>query len=123
MVGLEDDYPRNPYFGEPWPSGVCEGAPRCPTPVGEKCVHCDEPIQEGDQGSMIGCMMLGEDKKSVVPSIRPEHRECQLRAVLGSIGHLKKKCSCYGGEGHDEPGMTRRQSAMQVWDWVQTHGV
>lgn len=46
-----------------------------------------------------------------------------MREVMGSIGHLTKTCSCYGGTSNDPPGMTRRQSALAVWEWIQKHGV
>lgn len=58
------------------------------------CAWCGEAIAEGseiEQG--------------------PLHFECGLRSALGSIGHQKKACSCYGGQQEDPPGMTRRQAA------------
>jgi hypothetical protein len=60
------------------------------------------------------------------------HRECSIRAVVGSVGHLERKCSCYRGarEGCepadsdaaelDPPGMTRRQAAKAAADLFVT---
>lgn len=62
------------------------------------CPGCDEPIADTDQ---------------LAPSYsQPMHYECGLRAVLGSLGHQRKRCSCYGGNEEDPPGLTRRQAAM-----------
>lgn len=111
------------YFGDFWDVPATEGATPIPTPVDEECLYCDEKITEGDQGFSQPFMQLNDDKKSVTPIIRFVHRECQLRAVVGSIGHLKEKCSCYGGTEHDDLGMTRREAALAVWKWVEEHGV
>jgi hypothetical protein len=47
-------------------------------------------------------------------SIEPGHvhYECGLRSVLGSVGHQRGLCSCYGGTEEDPPHMTRRQAAQ-----------
>lgn len=108
------------FFGQPWPSGVCEeGGIQVTTPVGVRCVLCQEEVQEGDQGSF----MLTAYRPGVALAYLPVHRECSLRAVMGGIGHLKDHfhwCS----EMHDpDGGFTYRASAMQVWDWVQQHGI
>jgi hypothetical protein len=58
------------------------------------CAWCDEPILPGDRTSMGGV-----------------HYECGLRSIIGSVGHQKKCCSCYGGNEEDPPGLTRRQAA------------
>jgi hypothetical protein len=40
------------------------------------------------------------------------HYECLMRGVIGSVGHLRRACSCYGGTDEDPPGMTYRQAAI-----------
>jgi hypothetical protein len=109
------------YFGERWPAGVCEDGIQVPTPVGEPCELCGEDVEPGDQGSFIGAMR-GEEGQWVT-HLGPAHRECSLREVLGGIGHLQNHvywCS----EMHDpNGGRTRRQSALEVWEWVREHGV
>lgn len=40
------------------------------------------------------------------------HYECGLRSAIGSVGHQRRRCSCYGGEDEDPPGLTRREAAV-----------
>lgn len=106
----------NGFFGEPWPSGVCENARQRPTPVGELCLWCDEPIEDGQQGVFISA--FGENGAVE----HPEHRECALRSVLGGVAHLERRCTCFGGGAHDDDDMTPRESALAAWQWVQENG-
>jgi hypothetical protein len=48
------------------------------------------------------------------------HYACAVRAALGPIAHLQGKCSCYvkGSGEHDPPGVTKRQAARLVADYV-----
>lgn len=39
------------------------------------------------------------------------HHECSFRQIGGSVGHIRRKCSCYGGNEDDPPGMTIREAA------------
>lgn len=41
---------RIQWFGPKPFSIVCDGDLRSPTPIGEPCTWCDEPIAEGDNG-------------------------------------------------------------------------
>lgn len=79
---------------------------RIDTPVGEKCIFCEEPIVEGDVGVVMP--FLGVDEET---NIVPQHKECVLRGIFGSVGHQKKTCSCFGGTEEDPPGMTKREAA------------
>lgn len=81
--------------------------PRADTPVGERCMSCDDPIAAGDDGEMR--FRVSEDMQ---PSIHPEHKECMLRRVFGSVGHQFKKCCCYGGDYEDPPGLTKHEAAL-----------
>lgn len=92
-----DDSAKTGYFGprhlrKEWETQV-------PAPVGKPCILCEEPIAEGD----IGTINFGG---------QITHYECSMRGVIGSVGHLNGKCSCYGGTEEDPPGMTRRQAAQ-----------
>lgn len=102
-----------PFFGEPWPSGVCDYGVQVPTPIGELCLHCDEPIEEGQQGTFMFDLHGGR---------RPTHRECSLRSVLGGIAHMRRTCSCFGGTDDPDGGMPYRRSALLVWAYVLEHG-
>jgi hypothetical protein len=64
------------------------------------CAWCDEPILPGEHTSMGGV-----------------HYECGLRSVIGSVGHQKGLCSCYGGSEEDPPGLTRRQAAIAAAEY------
>lgn len=84
------------YFGDP--KFRKEWEYQIDTPVGQPCLLCGEAIAPGDTGTM----RAGE----------ATHHECALRLVIGSVGHLRGRCSCYGGNEEDPPGMTFRQAAL-----------
>jgi hypothetical protein len=110
------------FFGEPWPSGICdEGGVQVETPVGEKCLHCSEPIELGQQGSFIfdGSRIL----RGGGMVQQPVHRECSLRAVIGGIGHLEDHHYWCQHQHDPDGGRTYRQSALEVWAWVMHHGI
>jgi hypothetical protein len=58
------------------------------------CQYCYEEIEAGEESPMKGM-----------------HRECAIRAVIGSAAHQLRECSCYGGTREDPPGMSLRASA------------
>ena len=96
------------FFGEPWPSGVCDDGIQVPTPVGEDCILCSTPILEGEQGSFMG------SEKGLVPA----HKECSLRSVLGGIGHHLDHLHWCREIGDPDMGLTYRESAKQTWTWI-----
>lgn len=100
----------NAFFGDAWPSGVCEGGRQVPTPVGEPCSSCDDPITEGDQGSFIGNGVWPDR-----PALVPRHRECALRDALGGIGHHEDHQRWCVIEGDPDGGRSRRRSSIEVW--------
>jgi hypothetical protein len=80
----------------------------CPTPVGEPCAHCTEPIKPEDVGFMMWHMSLEGT------GYRPWHRACHLRTIIGSADcqtrgpHVRGTCT-------DVPeGMTKRQAAEEA---------
>lgn len=95
------------YFGPPARRKPDEI--QIPTPVGTKCRLCDEEVVEGD----LGTINMADQ---VI------HHECGLRAVIGSVGHLQGRCSCFGGTEEDPPGMSYRQAAIAATElFDQTH--
>lgn len=51
------------------------------------------------------------------------HYACAMRVSLGSITHVQERCSCFVKDGTherdlDPPGLTRRQAARLVADYV-----
>ena len=79
------------------------------TPVGEPCAYCEEAIEMGDRGVTVPHI----DERGVVE--KPYHFECHMRLVIGSVGHLRRRCSCNGGDEGDPPGMTLRQAARAAF--------
>lgn len=104
----------NRWFGEPWPSAdrrapICDDdAERIAVPVGEPCLWCTEAIAATDRGVTMPYL---SETGAVVVYI---HIECHVRSVVGSIGHLRGECSCYGGTAEDPPGVSRRQAALEA---------
>ena len=84
------------------------GLPTCPVPVGEKCMWCEEVFVEGDKGFMLGYSGPPGDERDTAPF----HRECHIRQIVGSVGHLQKRCHCHGGTAEDPEGMSKRQAAL-----------
>jgi hypothetical protein len=101
------------YWGEPWPSGVCDEATQSNTyPLGDRCLLCGVIIVEGESGTYIG------DSRIEGWPMKPVHKECSLRSVLGGIGHHEDHvywCTI----AHDpDGGRTYRHSALAVWEKV-----
>ena len=91
------------YFG---PSKLKEGDKRkVAAPIGVLCIWCQEPIGRFDMGTI-------NDAEQVL------HYECAIRGVVGSVGHQRGTCSCFGGTEEDPPGLTKREAAIAalvVW--------
>lgn len=71
------------------------------------CLWCDEMVMPGD---LTHALLPGY------------HYACAVRAALGPIGHLQGRCSCYAEDDvaeRDPPGLTRRQAARLVADYVR----
>lgn len=98
------------YFGEAWNEQI-RGLEARAAPLGDTCQWCGTPILLGERGLLIPCLTAWG-----APSSRPEHLECFMRQVLGSIEHQEKQCACTGGavvEGAlPEMGLSRRNEAV-----------
>ena len=105
------------YFGPLGPFAV---------PVGERCLHCHEPIAERDVGSLMPVIRRATEQECQAGAgewaadIRPLHADCDIRMSVGSVAHLEGKCSCTGWPApwseDDPPGMTRREAATAAAD-------
>jgi hypothetical protein len=120
MMPAEVRRQRHVWFGDPWPSGICYDDDgrlledmRIPVPAGETCPQCEDPIGAADRGQAM----------PYPDGIRYVHRECLFRQVMGPLAHLQKRCRCYGGTSSATPGLSRREEAIAVWNWVMTHGI
>lgn len=98
---LADNW-RFPFFGD-WDAPITDNGVRIPTPVGEKCIWCEETIIEGEAG---GIYIDGHIT----------HKECNLRQTMGGIGHLVDH-GRYCREAGPDAGLSHRQSALLVWRW------
>jgi len=105
------------YFGKPYDAPVYIAVNCAPTPVGQQCLWCGEPIGLRDAGFMLP--FVGDDKVSEVPY----HRACLLREILGSLSHVKRQCSCYVPGATctctDPPEMTLREAAEAVVEYME----
>lgn len=105
------------WFGAKPFSRTCEKDKQVPTPVGEKCFRCEEPIEANDFGYVTPYLDFDKGTRLV-----PYHYACFLRGAIGSLAHVRGECSCYvpGSSEHDPPGMTVRQAAeAAVREWEQ----
>jgi hypothetical protein len=96
------------WFGPPWESPINEDCPRCKTPEGQTCIHCDE-----------GFSVEKEDRGIITCNDVPMHIECFIRTLVGSASHQLRMCSCFPGgslEWHDPPELTKREAARLAWE-------
>jgi len=94
----------NRYFGPA--SRQKQSEIQIETPIGCLCMICEEQIAQGDMGTVNSAGQI-------------THYECEMRAVIGSVGHQLGRCSCFGGKEEDPEGMTRRQAAIaatRLWE-------
>lgn len=74
-------------------------------PAGWPCLHCGEPIAEGDTGFFRQCL-LRNDTGGWAWKTRATHAQCE---ALGIIGHDFGVCSCTGFD------TTAKASADELW--------
>jgi hypothetical protein len=66
------------------------------------CAWCDEPVLPSDV---------------TIPGQRPPlHYACGIRAVMGSVAHIEKRCGCFvpGSDEHDPPNLPKREAAEKA---------
>jgi hypothetical protein len=96
-------------FGEPWDAPVCEGATVIKAPIGMPCGLCDVLVVDGDSGLMQ--QFVSEESVRV----RPVHKECQFRAVVGGFGHHDNHPYWCNLMGDPDGGLSKRESSLRVW--------
>lgn len=109
----------NGYFGVRWNAPAFESAPELPCPVGEKCLLCTQEIIDGESGVMMAYIDAQGDG-----GVAPQHIECHLRSILGSVAHLEMRCTCYGGSVQEEgqSGRNYRAQARETMEWLIRNG-
>jgi hypothetical protein len=73
------------------------------------CLWCEEPVLDTER--MVLMQYMGPESTEM----RRFHHACSARSILGSLGHLKKTCHCYGGDLEDPPGLTKREAAEAAY--------
>lgn len=74
------------WFGHSWGAGVCEPSDHMKTPIGERCLYCEEPIIWNSQGVTMQC--IGDVKVAVngveayTSAVRAAHLDCFLKRIL-----------------------------------------
>jgi hypothetical protein len=110
----------NLYFGDPrW----TKDHPTIKPPVALFCVECEERIATTDSGVIMQMTEIDPEQAKgparmitlSADQVRPHsvalHEECFMRNIVGSVGHQTGRCSCFGGDFDDPPGMSKRDAA------------
>ena len=85
-----------------WDAPVTDGAEWIDVPLGDHCMYCRDRFEAGDNGAIF-------------PTGYAAHRECQLRSVMGGIGHLVDHERYCRSELGPDAGLSYRASAVLVW--------
>ncbi len=112
------------FFGERWDAPrLDQDEGRCvrqiPTPTGQTCVYCTEPVVDGDRGLMVWWGSI-EERGRLRTTRTPVHAECEMRTVMGSPAHLNGTCYCATGRPDPEPVGSYRDEAREVWRIMNT---
>lgn len=95
------------FFGERWDAPIVDYAQPTATPVGQLCLDCCEPIEEGDRGFLRVAVRMRDDGQPY-GSTEPIHAECDVRGV---VGHQAGICHCTGYD-------SSRATAKLVWQRI-----
>lgn len=105
------------WFGPSWGSHLNIEEDQVPVPVGQECAHCGEAIADGESG--IFMMYLDHTGARR----RPEHLECFMRQVVGSVAHQMRMCGCEscgspaGAIRTDDPLLKKRENARLAYQY------
>jgi len=101
------------YFGELWDMPFLDDKlallRQAPTPLGQLCLYCTEPIADGDRGLLQPVIGAGGSAQ-----IQPVHAECNLRSVVGSPQHLRQQCNCFRPGLPETDGRSWREQARET---------
>lgn len=111
------------HFGPPWQVPAGETAVQVEAPIGQPCLFCKHDIVEGEQGLMTSFADLDEHGEPR-GSVRPAHRWCWLRIVLGPVGHLDGS-GCPQCRGDAQPGAPEHglwEEAQHLREYIERRG-
>lgn len=100
------------YFGPAWSDHMLHRAQRVPTPLGDRCFLCEEPVIENDRGLIKGVARMGRDGDPY-GDITPIHIECDVYPI---IGHAVGVCHCTGYPPN-------RDAAKLAWQRARLDGM
>lgn len=84
----DDDYPGG-WFDRSWGAPVCEPERHKPTPIGELCMDCQQPIGVLDQGLTVPHIYLPKGQTSAAMRLAHIHIDCFLgKVVLPAPGEI-----------------------------------
>ena len=73
------------------------------------CLHCKEVIREFEQ------------RRPLNGGREWMHLQCLIRNIMGSVGHQKGECSCYGKVDTSEDGLSLRDAARLAYAYWREH--
>lgn len=100
-------FPSLQYFGVHWGTPELDSAIEVPTPEGQACAGCQEPIEAHDDGYVLNAL-LGADAE--LTSL-PFHRGCHLASTLS---HMAGVCHCA------RPDISERERGRLTVEWVES---
>lgn len=86
--------------------------------ISKLCWYCGEVI---DPEAADPFSLFTSPKHVQIGSGETLHKECFLRVVIGSVGHQKRNCSCYGGTEEDPPGASLHEAALAAAQFFVDH--
>lgn len=97
------------WFGKSWGAPCCEDEEHIPTPVGESCARCREPILASDSG-ISSPLVEGVDWTGVKWRLIHYHVGCFLKGIQP---HGPECPHCRGLEPRDHaPGCSRGETGL-----------
>ncbi len=81
------------WFGKSWGAPCCAEDEHAPTPIGEPCARCREPVLLGHQGLIVPAFSLEKGPHAIA-----YHLDCYLQSVLR---HGPDCSRCRGKEMHE----------------------
>lgn len=96
------------WFGTDWGAPMCVPERHRPTPVGEQCIECEQPIRETDAG-FSAVVHRARHEDDIWDRVIHYHRVCFMRTVIPCgmwsgemLEDLPESWSAHRAEAHPE---------------------